>query len=128
VRVFTFSNKLVEVPPRVGMGLIDAINKSQEHGGTELFGAVAVLSELMKGRTAPPDRLIIITDEQAHDASTKQAPAVHNYIINVGTSERGVGYERGWRHVSGFSEQVLNWIPAEEGVETTAAAEAAADD
>lgn len=102
VRVFTFSDRLVEVPPRNGMALIDAISKSQPHGGTLLGGALAALKKLTKS-----DRLIVITDEQSHDAIGK--PEGRGYIINVGTDERGVGYGD-WLHINGFSEAVVQYI------------------
>src|SRR5579859_1902264 len=40
VEIFTFSNKVVKVPPRRGFALRDAIVQSQPHGGTELGKAV----------------------------------------------------------------------------------------
>ncbi len=40
-RVFTFSNHLVEVPPRKGMAGVSAIIGSQQHGGTELIKAIS---------------------------------------------------------------------------------------
>lgn len=36
LRVFTFSNQVVEVPARRGFALRDAIVTSQGHGGTQL--------------------------------------------------------------------------------------------
>ena len=43
LRVFTFSNQLVEIPGRRGFALRDAIVGSQPHGGTELGKAVRLL-------------------------------------------------------------------------------------
>ena len=101
-RVFSFSHNLVEVPPRVGMGGVDAIIRSQPHASTYLGAAVAKLNEW------PHDRLIVVTDEQAHDAV--EAPkAKHAYLINVGSYKNGVGYGR-WTHIDGFSEQVIRFI------------------
>lgn len=101
-RVFTFSNALAEVPPRVGMAGVDAIIRSQPHGGTELGGAVAEINKI------PHDRLIVITDEQAAsrvpDPVAKQA-----YMINVASNKNGVGYGK-WTHIDGFSESVLRFI------------------
>src|SRR5580765_423624 len=62
VGVFSFSDKLVEVPARRGFALRDAIDASQHHGATYLGKAVEELNK--KERY---DRLIVITDEQAHD-------------------------------------------------------------
>jgi hypothetical protein len=61
LRVFTFSETTVEVPPRRGMAGVDAIVRSQPHLGTYLGAAIAEVSKL------PHDRLIVITDEQSHD-------------------------------------------------------------
>ena len=44
VRLFTFSEQVVEVPPRRGMAGVDAIIKSQIHGGTYLGAAVELLN------------------------------------------------------------------------------------
>jgi 60 kDa SS-A/Ro ribonucleoprotein len=60
--VFSFSNDLVEVAARRGFALRDAIDRSQQHGATYLGKAVEELS-----RKERYDRLIVITDEQAHD-------------------------------------------------------------
>src|SRR5689334_23143336 len=62
VSVFSFSDHLVEVPARRGFGLRDAIDTSQTHNGTYLGKAVEQLNE--KERY---ERLIVISDEQAHD-------------------------------------------------------------
>src|SRR5262249_51798879 len=61
IRLFTFSDRLVEVPPRRGMAGVDAIVRSQLHGGTHLGAA------LHKIYAMPHDRLIVVTDEQSHD-------------------------------------------------------------
>ncbi|AGA26863.1 TROVE domain-containing protein [Singulisphaera acidiphila] len=97
LRVFTFSNSLVEVPGRRGFALRDAITNSQPHGGTELGKAV---SELPTG-----DRLIVITDEQSHDP----VPQLNGYLINVASHQNGVGYGR-WLHIDGWSDKVLDYI------------------
>src|SRR5262249_23919576 len=62
VAVFSFSDSLVEVPVRRGFALRDAIDASQQHSATYLGKAVEELNQ--KERY---DRLIVITDEQAHD-------------------------------------------------------------
>lgn len=103
VRMFSFSNRIVEVPPRRGMAGIDALLKSQPHSGTDLAGAVTVINQLVKY-----DRLIVITDEQA---TTRHVPGPvgKGYMINVATYQNGVGYGA-WTHIDGFSEGVLRWI------------------
>ena len=103
VRMFTFSQQVVEVPPRRGMAGVDAIIRSQQHGGTYLGQAVQVINAQV-----PYDRLIVITDEQSHD----RVPDPLNgraYMINVASAQRGVGYGK-WSHIDGFSEGILRFI------------------
>jgi 60 kDa SS-A/Ro ribonucleoprotein len=102
LRVFTFSNSVVEVPPRRGMAGIDAVIKSQPHQGTYLGQAVAAIDDRF-----PHDRMIVVTDEQSHDAVG--APKGRGYMINVASAKNGVGYGP-WVHIDGFSEQVIRFI------------------
>ncbi len=97
LRVFTFSNELVEVPGRRGFALRDAITCSQPHGGTELGKAVGLLPAR--------DRLIVITDEQSHDP----VPQLKGYMINVASNKNGVGYGP-WVHIDGWSDNVLDYV------------------
>lgn len=107
VRVFSFSYQLVECPPRRGMAGVDAILRSQQHGGTALAQAVAAVN------TLPHDRLIVITDEQATDGRVPDPVAPLAYMVNVASAKNGVGYGR-WRHLDGFSESIVRWIHAVE--------------
>jgi hypothetical protein len=102
LRVFSFSNDVVEVPPRRGMAGIDAIKRSQRHGGTNLGKAMVQMNAIKH------DRLIVITDEQSHDF-VPDPVADRAYLINVASNKHGVGYGR-WTHIDGFSEAVLRWI------------------
>ena len=118
VRMFTFSDALVEVAPRRGMAGVDAVLRSQVHNGTKMFDAIAALNAQVQY-----DRLIVITDEQAaHPATgfgwggTEQStlkvcpdPKVRGYMINVASAKNGVGYGK-WTHIDGFSEQVIRFI------------------
>lgn len=101
VRVFTFSSSIVECPPRRGMAGVDAVIRSQPHSSTYLGAAVRHVN------TLPHDRLIVITDEQSHDAVP--APVGNGYLINVASAQNGVGYGP-WTHIDGFSEGVLRFI------------------
>ena len=102
VRIFSFSDRLVEVPARQGMAGVDAIISSQAHHGTRLGAAVREVGEKMKY-----DRLIVITDEQSHDPVG--GPKGRGYMINVASNKNGVGYGP-WVHIDGFSESVLRFI------------------
>ena len=97
LRVFTFSNELVEVPGRKGFALRDAIAGSQPHGATVLGKAIGRLPEF--------DRLIVITDEQSHDS----VPDRKGYMVNVASNKNGVGYGT-WLHIDGWSDKVLDYI------------------
>jgi hypothetical protein len=102
--VFSFSDNLVEVPARRGFALRDAIDASQRHNGTYLGKAVEELD-----RKEKYDRLIVITDEQAHDRVP--APAGKAYVINVASFKNGIGYGK-WTHIDGWSESVIEYIRA----------------
>jgi 60 kDa SS-A/Ro ribonucleoprotein len=102
VAVFSFSDTLVEVPARRGFALRDAIDGSQRHNGTQLGKAVTELNQ-----KHGCDRLIVITDEQAHD--TVPGPKSKGYVINVASYKNGVGYGK-WTHIDGWSESVVDYV------------------
>ena len=109
VAVYSFSDNLVEVPARRGFALRDAIDASQRHNGTYLGKAVEQLNE--KERY---DRLIVITDEQAHDMVPN--PKGKGYVINVASYKNGVGYGK-WTHIDGWSESVVEYVRTLEELE-----------
>lgn len=100
VSIYTFSSTLVSVPPRRGFALRDAISASQYHLGTYLGKALGEITEAY-------DRIIVITDEQAHDNIPD--PKGKGYVINVAAYKNGVGYYA-WNHIDGFSEAVIDYI------------------
>lgn len=101
VRVFAFSDNCVEVAPRTGMALRDAIRTATRMGSTQLGAAVTNVSKL------PHDRLIVITDEQSADRVSE--PKGLGYMINVASNRNGVGYGK-WLHVDGWSDAVVRFI------------------
>ena len=103
LRVFSFSNNVVEVPPRRGLAGVEAIARSQHHAGTELGKAVELVN-----KTVDHDRLIVITDEQACDYVPPPV-AKRAYMINVASYQNGVGYGP-WTRIDGFSESVIRFI------------------
>jgi hypothetical protein len=103
LRVFSFSERTVEVPARKGMAGVEAILKSQRHYSTNLREALDYVNTLKH------NRLIVITDEQA--SSRIPAPVCKNaYMINVASARNGVGYGKDWVHIDGFSENVLKFV------------------
>ena len=106
--VYSFSDELVEVPARRGFALRDAIDKSQRHNGTYLGKAVEELHRRAElNNSERYDRLVVITDEQAHD--TVPNPKGKGYVINVASYKNGVGYGK-WTHIDGWSESVVEYI------------------
>lgn len=114
VQIFTFSNRVVEVPLRRGFSLCDAIKKSQEHGGTRMGMAISEISARIKA-----DRLIVITDEQSSDRVNKSA-FDKSYIINIDSNENGVNYAD-YVHINGFSESVVRFLMELEKLEEESA-------
>jgi TROVE domain-containing protein len=106
VSIYSFSDHLVQVPARRGFALRDAINASQPHAGTYMGRALDELKE-------DYDRLIVITDEQSHDAVPN--PRARGYMINVASYKNGVGYGR-WVHIDGWSDAVIEYVRAAEPV------------
>lgn len=101
VSVYTFSDRLVQVPSRRGFALRDAIVNSQPHSGTYLSRSLSTLSE-------PHDRLIVFTDEQSADGIP--APKINkSYCVNVASCRNGVGYGQ-WTKIDGFSEAIMSYI------------------
>lgn len=105
--VFTFSNKVVGVPPRSGMAMVDAVIRSQDHGLTYLGGAIESLRHDRNLQDA--DRIIVITDEQSQDRVG--GPIGRGYMVNVATDKNGVGYGD-WTRISGLSESIISYIVA----------------
>ncbi|MGA2832706.1 MAG: TROVE domain-containing protein [Terracidiphilus sp.] len=104
VTIYTFSQSAVRVPSRRGMALRDALDKSQEHGGTYLGAALKQIESEVREAW---DRLVVITDEQSHDRVP--APRGKGYVINVASNRNGVGYGE-WTHIDGWSEAVVDYV------------------
>ncbi len=113
--IATFSDKVVEIPPRRGFALRDAVIRSQPHSGTHLRAALLALSKHFAWKDC--DRLIVITDEQSADGIL---PMNGNaYCVNVGTDKNGVSYSHGWSHIDGWSEHVIDYIREIEAEQVT---------
>ena len=109
--IATFSDVCVELPPRRGFALRDAIVKSQAHSGTYLKRALTQLQGNAEWQRL--DRAIVVTDEQSHDGIlpewTRKA-----YVVNVAPYKNGLSYGNGWTHIDGWSERVVDYIFAVE--------------
>jgi 60 kDa SS-A/Ro ribonucleoprotein len=101
-RIFSFSDKVVEVPVRKGKALQEVIMKSQHMGGTYTGNAITAVNQAMKY-----DRIVVITDEQSHDSIPH--PNGKGYILNIGGYRNGIAYGP-WVQVTGFSEAAVEYI------------------
>lgn len=103
-RVFTFSDTCIEVPPRHGLAMIDAIKHVIHPVGTMLGMAVKYVHQQFPDM----ERLVVITDEQSHD-QPPNPQGYKGYVVNVAGARNGIGYGP-WKHIDGFSEAVIDWI------------------
>lgn len=106
--VYTFSTGPKLVPARRGFALRDAI-MAQFGGSTN--------TEIAKKQADAEgyDRLIILTDEQSHQALSNPLTD-KGYVINVAAYRNGIGYGK-WVHVDGWSEAVVEYIRAWESLQ-----------
>lgn len=109
IDIFSFSEALAHIPPRHGMALRDAIVNSQVHSGTYLGKVLYYLMNNQQALMSSYERIIVITDEQTHDA----VPALSipkQYIINVAPYQNSILNHGQWHVVNGFSENVIEYI------------------
>jgi hypothetical protein len=104
VEIYSFSGNAVRIAPRRGFALREAIEKSQNHGGTNLGTAINTVNA-----NGSYDRCIVFTDEQSYDRPA--APKGKGYVVNVASYENGVNHAA-WVEVNGFSESVIEYIQA----------------
>jgi len=114
--IATFSEACVELPPRRGFALRDAIVSSQAHSGTYLKRALTQLHEQREWLEL--DRLIVITDEQSHDGILR-AWTPRAYVVNVAPYKHGISYGNGWTHIDGWSERIVDYIASAEAEEAS---------
>ena len=84
-----------------GFALVDMVTK-MVGGGTDIAQAVQYVNSNIKY-----DRLVMFTDEES--STVPPAPLNKGYVINVSSSQNGVGYGP-WTHINGFSEGTLAYI------------------
>lgn len=102
-RIFTFSDRCIEIPPRRGFAMVDAIKAVINPVSTLLGQAVKHVYKAFPECS----RIIVITDEQSADRPPQ--PRGTGYIINVATYQNGIGYGP-WVTINGWSEAVIDYI------------------
>lgn len=99
--IIGFGTQAAVVPARRGFALAEAIKRGPG-GGTKTQKAIDLAA------TCGYDRIIVITDEQSHQAIS--APKCKKaYFVNVAVNKNGIGYGA-WTHVDGWSESILDYI------------------
>lgn len=105
-RVFAYSTNYVELPAFRGLALGEALRHAVPADATYMGKAVTFINQHIDY-----DRIIVITDEQSHDAVP--GPKGLGIVINVSVHKPGVGYGP-WVHIDGFSDRVLDFARAVE--------------
>lgn len=106
--IIGFGTEAAIVPPRRGFALADAIKRGPG-GGT--YTAVALALAAREGY----DRIIVITDEQSHEAVGPPVVGTKGYFVNVASAKNGIGYGA-WNHIDGWSEAIISYIRQVEGI------------
>lgn len=106
----------MQIPARRGFALSDYITGSEvgsKIGGGGIF--LVQCLDFIKAEQKKADRIILITDEQDCDSSSKSPEradvfGTHNYLINIASAKNGVGYRNKWTHIDGWSDKVMDYI------------------
>lgn len=109
LRVIAFATDAKEVPARKGLALRDAIRKVTVGGGTDIARAVRLADSMNC------DRMIVITDMQSNsDLRSVKTPL--KYFVNVASYQHGIGEAEGFKIITGFSENTIEYIRALETI------------
>ena len=103
VRVFAYGTKTLEVAPRRGFALRDALYTANVGHGTYL----GECTRTVHSKIPEYDRIFVFTDEQTAD--NPENPKGTGYVINVASYQNGIGYGA-WNHIDGFSEAFLGYV------------------
>lgn len=108
-RVFVYGTEVAEVKNVRGLPLIEAI-RNGPGGGTNTAAALTF------ARSKVPDatRIILITDEQAHDGIIANWGEKQGYLVNVAPYGPGLDTSGKWQRINGWSERLVDWISIEE--------------
>ncbi len=102
-RIFTFSDRCIEIPPRRGFGMRAALDAVRNPVNTMLGAAVRHVYKVYP----ECNRVIVITDEQSMDRPPH--PRGRGYVVNVATNQNGIAYGP-WVSIDGWSEACLDYI------------------
>lgn len=111
VSVFEYNVNVRELPARRGFALRDAFSKSND--GTYTGQMTSRALQTVRDRLGRyPERVIVITDEQASSRGG-QLPALpkgsSGYVMNVAPYQVGIEWGE-WTTISGFSEHLVKFV------------------
>lgn len=109
---FTMVHATQLLPARRGFALRDAFQSAaQKLGGGGIF--LKQVMDFTHDKEQSADRVIVVTDEQDCDQKCNPVTALkwgkNNYLVNISCQKNGIGY-KGWTHIDGWSESILNYI------------------
>jgi hypothetical protein len=110
--VYSFSEREIRIPSRVGMSGVEKIISSQEHSGTYLGRSLRSAVKKLQDSGESFDRVVVITDEQA-EGRVDHVPGKLCYMINVASNKNGVGFGP-WVRINGFSENIFRFMKSHE--------------
>lgn len=106
-RIFAYATSMAEIVNIKGLGLIDALKQGMQTLGWSTHTAAAL--KLLQEKCPSVDRVILLTDEQAHDG-IHPLWASHGYVINVAPYKPCLETPGGWVRINGWSERIIDWI------------------
>lgn len=111
-RVFAYATSGAEVSNIRGMALVSVLRDA----AGKLGGGTNTAAALKHAQALCPDatRVILVTDEQAHDGVIPNWGETKGYIVNVAPYAPGLDTSGRWQRINGWSERVLDWISFEE--------------
>lgn len=127
-RVFAYATGREEVANLRGLALVEAVRRTPSfNGGTNTLAAV----QFVAARFKEADRVVVITDEQAHDTEAAALPLpnaeARGYLINVAPYQPGLVLGGRWARINGWSERVVDWLRVHEGLGLPPAGQGGAD-
>lgn len=107
-RVFAYGTGWAEIPNLRGLPLVSVFADAQKKigGGTQTKAAL----EHTKTVVPNPDRVILITDEQAEDGMIPSWGKDNGFVVNVAPYAPGLDTSGKWTRINGWSERVLDWV------------------
>jgi len=109
-QIFVFADSCAQIPAHRGFALMDAIRRGPS-GGTHIASAITTTNKACKY-----DRIVLLTDEQAHDGIAKPHAGSNAYLVNIAPYAPGLSTSGGWERINGFSTRLVDWIMAVEGI------------